>query len=149
MMIMVRNKYHNKACHVDGIRFASIAESKRYIELKNLKAAGKIKDFKLQPSYLLQPAFRKCPSCHHIQQHIKGSQKKSDILCENCQTRTVVIESINYIGDFLVIHNDGSEILEDVKGTKGYMDPVFKLKHKIFESKYPEKTIKIVIMNSK
>jgi hypothetical protein len=55
---------------------------------------------------------------------------------------------VKYIADFLVIHNDGSETIEDVKGTKGFMDPVFKLKSKFFESKYPEKSIKIVIMNN-
>ena len=139
-------RYRNKSCTVDNIKFASMAEARRYQELKTLKLAHKIKDFKLQPPYVLQPPFRKCPSCLHIQDHIPGSQKRKDVLCEKCGSRTKVIEGISYIGDFLVINNDGTETLEDVKGSRGYMDPVFKVKQKLFEAKYPDKTIRIVIM---
>ncbi len=146
---MRMSKYHNKSCTVDNIRFASMAEARRYQELKALKLAHKIKDFVLQPPYVLQEPFRKCPVCLHVQKHIPGSQKKKDVLCESCGMRTKVIEGIQYFGDFLVINNDGTETLEDVKGTKGFMDPVFKLKHKLFEARYPDKTINIVIMGGK
>jgi hypothetical protein len=111
-----------------------------------LKLAHIIKDFEMQPRYLLQPAFRKCPECLHIQAHIQGSRKKHDVLCQECGAQTKVWEQMEYVADFKVIHADGRETVEDVKGTKGFMDPVFKLKHKLFEAKYPDKTIEIVIM---
>lgn len=47
---------------------------------------------------------------------------------------------IEYIADFKYIEN-GKTIVEDVKGFK---TEVFKLKHKLFEYKYPELELKIV-----
>lgn len=44
-------KYRNKPTEVDGIRFASKAEARRYTELKLLERAGEISDLKLQPRY--------------------------------------------------------------------------------------------------
>ena len=145
----MKSKYHNKSCTVDGEKFASLAEARRYLELKSLKLAHKIKDFKTQPGFLLQPAFRKCPECLHIQAHIPKSQKKQDVMCHECGTRTRVFEAIEYFADFLVVLADGTEVIEDVKGSKGYQTDVFKLKHKIFESRFPDKTIRIVIMPPK
>lgn len=139
-------RYINKSTTIDGITFASLAEGRRYQELKALKLAHKIKNFEMQPRYLLQPAFRKCPACLHMQEHTPGSQKKHDVLCHECGIRTTVIESMEYVADFLVFHADGTETVEDVKGSRGYMDPVFRIKQKLFEYKYPDKTIKIVIM---
>lgn len=43
-----RLKYNNKIVVVDGRRFHSIAEAKRYSELKLLEQAGKIKHLHLQ-----------------------------------------------------------------------------------------------------
>lgn len=47
---------------------------------------------------------------------------------------------IEYVADFQYIE-DGKTIVEDVKGMQ---TDVFKLKHKIFEKKYPDLTLKIV-----
>lgn len=47
---------------------------------------------------------------------------------------------IEYIADFQYIEN-GKTIVEDVKGIQ---TDVFKLKHKIFEKKYPELSLKII-----
>lgn len=47
---------------------------------------------------------------------------------------------IEYVADFKYIEN-GKTIVEDVKGIQ---TDVFKLKHKIFEKKYPELSIKII-----
>lgn len=51
------NKYGAAPTVVDGVRFASKAEAKRFAELRLLEAAGEILDLRLQPSYELQPAF--------------------------------------------------------------------------------------------
>jgi hypothetical protein len=47
------SKYRNVPTYVDGIRFASKLEAKRYGELLLLERAGEIRDLKLQPSYKL------------------------------------------------------------------------------------------------
>ena len=47
---------------------------------------------------------------------------------------------IEYIADFKYIEN-GKTIVEDVKGLQ---TDVFKLKHKLFEKKYPELELRII-----
>jgi hypothetical protein len=44
-------KYYNQPTEVDGIVFASKKEAGRYIELKQMQAAGLIKDLELQPKF--------------------------------------------------------------------------------------------------
>jgi hypothetical protein len=46
-----RSKYGAKPVVVDGIRFASQAEARRYGELKLLLRAGEISELALQPRY--------------------------------------------------------------------------------------------------
>lgn len=53
------NKYRNKKIQVDMYVFDSIAESKRYKELKLLERAGEISELELQPKFLLQEGFKK------------------------------------------------------------------------------------------
>ena len=48
-----RNKYGNKRVTLDGYKFDSIAESKRYAELKLLEKAGEIKDLEVHVIYPL------------------------------------------------------------------------------------------------
>lgn len=97
---------------IDGIKFDSKKEAERYCELKILKRIGEIKDFTLQPCYLLVKA-----------------QKKNG----------VQFNKLEYFADFLVTYPDGHEEIEDVKGrrTQTYID-----KRKMFESLYPHLTIK-------
>lgn len=82
------NKYRNKKVIVNGIKFDSIAESKRYKELKLLEHQGIIKNLKLQPSFVLQPSYKK-----------------------NNKT----IRAITYRADFSYLENN-KYIVEDVKG---------------------------------
>lgn len=44
-------KYHAEPIFVDGHRFASKAEARRYSSLKLLQRAGEIEDLELQPRY--------------------------------------------------------------------------------------------------
>ncbi|SFJ54663.1 Protein of unknown function [Phyllobacterium sp. CL33Tsu] len=46
-------KYGNEPVWIDGIRFESKAEGKRYCELKLLQAAGEITELELQPRFKL------------------------------------------------------------------------------------------------
>ena len=49
-------------------------------------------------------------------------------------------QAIKYIADF-VYEENGRTVVED---TKGVQTDVFKIKHKLFEKKYPELELKIV-----
>jgi len=108
------SKYRAKKTTVDNIVFDSKAEADYYVELKLLKRAKKIKDFDLQPEYVLVEPFKK-----------------------NGKT----FRAVKYIADFLVTNLDGSEEVVDVKGMA---TPVYRLKKTLFESKYPHLTIKEV-----
>lgn len=101
------NKLRNVPIELDGIKFASGAEAKRYSELRTLEQAGLITDLCLQPVYKLFDAFAD-----------KFGRKH----------RAAV-----YIGDFAYIQ-DGQEICED---TKGYATAVFRLKWKMAIRTYP------------
>lgn len=50
-------KYRNIRTQVDGIPFDSQKEARRFIELKSLLKAGKIRNLKLQPQFTLQESY--------------------------------------------------------------------------------------------
>ena len=57
----MRSKYGAKPTIVDGVRFASQAEARRYGHLKMLERAGTICDLELQPRFpLLVNAIKVC-----------------------------------------------------------------------------------------
>jgi hypothetical protein len=49
------NKFHARAVHADGYRFASGAEYLRYCELLLLERAGAISELRVQPRYQILP----------------------------------------------------------------------------------------------
>ena len=108
------NKYNNKKTVVDNIVFDSKNESLYYEALKDLKEKGSIKDFELQPKYLLQEAF------------VKNDKR---------------YRAINYIADFRVINNDGSAYIVDIKGI---LTTEFKIKMKLFNYKYPDIELRLI-----
>lgn len=107
------NKYKNEEKIVDGIKFDSKLEAKRYMQLKLLQSVGEIKDLRMQAEFVLQPSYKK-----------------------NNKT----IRAIKYVADFVYYDvREGKTIVED---TKGFRNDVYKLKKKIFEYKYPDLEIK-------
>ena len=54
-------KYRNRKVEIDGLKFASIKEGKRYGQLKILWKIGEIKDLKMQVKFFLQPLTCKRP----------------------------------------------------------------------------------------
>lgn len=103
-------KYHNTKIVVDGIKFDSKKEMRRYRELKVLERAGLIKDLKLQPAFLLQESFKK---------NGKNYQK------------------ITYKADFSYFDTElGKTIVEDVKSPITAKDKVYRLKIKMLLYKY-------------
>lgn len=113
----MRSKYNNIKTTIDGIEFDSRKEADYYCQLKLLKRAGEIRDFGLQPRYELQPTFEKDGTTHR---------------------------SITYVADFVVVNNNGTTDVIDVKSAKNFKTDVYKIKKKLFEYKYPDKTIKEV-----
>lgn len=106
-------KYYNKKVEIDGIKFDSKKESKRYSELKILEKANEISELRTQVKFELQPSFKK-----------------------NGKT----IRKIEYIADFTYYDNKLNKYI--VEDTKGYRTDVYKLKKKLFEYKYPHLSIK-------
>ena len=106
------NKYGNVKVVVDNIKFDSKMESNYYLYLKEQKSKNLIKDFELQPAFVLQPSFKK---------NNKAYRK------------------IEYKADFKIIHNDDSISIIDIKGME---TTEFKLKKKIFEYKYKDLHLK-------
>lgn len=84
------NKYKNVKTIIDGIKFDSKAEARRYTELKLLEKVGEISNLKLQPKFILQHSFKH-------------------------EGKTV--RAITYVADFQYTEN-GKEIVEDVKGVE-------------------------------
>ena len=107
------NKYFNKKVIVDGIKFDSKKEAKRFTELKLLKKAGLIKELELQKVFELQPKYT----------NNKGEH----------------IRAITYKADFFYYDNKKEQYI--VEDTKGFRTDVYKLKKKLFEYVYPNLTI--------
>lgn len=107
------SKYGAKKVKYDGITFDSAMESEFYKLLIKRRNSGEIKFFELQPSFELQPKFEK---------------------------DGVKYRSIDYIADFMVINNDDSVEIIDIKG---FSTHEFNLKKKIFNYKY-EYTLKLI-----
>ena len=112
------NKYLAKPVYIDGIRFASKKEGKRYQELKLLEAKGEITDLQLQVHFDLIPAQREPDTRGKRGGIIKGK---------------LLERKVEYIADFVYTDTEtGEKIVEDVKGTKsGEAYKIFTLKRKL------------------
>ena len=106
-------KYGNKKVTADGYEFDSLAEARRYEQLKLMEQAGAISDLRLQPRYELQRGFT----------DNEGKRQRA----------------IVYVGDF-AYSEKGKWIIED---TKGVETPVFKLKKKMFLYLYPHYRLRV------
>lgn len=110
------SKYHSKKVIYDNIKFDSIKEKNRYIQLKLLEKSNKISELELQKKFELQPKY-----INNNGEHIR---------------------SITYKADFFYYDNETKQYV--VEDTKGYRTEVYKLKKKMFEYVYPNLTIKEV-----
>lgn len=106
-----KSKYKAVKTKVNGIKFDSKKEARRYKELKILEKADEIKSLELQPRFLLQEKFK-----------------------YNGKT----VRKIEYVADFRYIDEKGNTVVEDVKGMK---TEVYKIKKKIFLKIYGENLI--------
>lgn len=115
-------KYKNKKTIVDGISFDSILESRYYDVLYKSKELGHIKDFELQPIFILQDKFKRDGKA---------------------------IRAIKYKADFKIINHDGSYEIIDIKGSKEMLKSDFKIKWKMLQYKFPEVNCKCITHDKK
>lgn len=101
-----RSKYGAVATTVDGHRFHSAAEARRFSELKLLEKAGEIRELKLQPRFSL---------------------------CVMYRIGEPVIEIGVYVADFRYQTSHGALVVEDVKGMA---TPLYRWKKKHVEAQY-------------
>lgn len=100
---MRRSKYFAREITVDGKRFDSKKEARRYNELRLLERAGAIRDLQTQVKYILIPAQRE-PGTVGTRGGIKPGR--------------VIEREVAYIADFVYQDTDGKTVVEDVKGYK-------------------------------
>lgn len=104
---MKKSKYHSRKVIVDGIKFDSVKESRRYSELKLLEKAGKIKRLQRQIPFILIPA---------QYAEVNGKRKCIERECK-------------YIADFTYYDTEtGEAVVEDVKG---HRTPEYIIKRKL------------------
>lgn len=132
-------KIKHKKTEIDGIVFHSKLEAQYYTKLKQDLEEGKIKDFSLQPEFILQEKFIVVDG-----EVIYGSNKDFNKLKK--QSKAETIRQIKYIGDFLVTDNDGRQTVVD---TKGRSTTEFELKKKMFYAKYPMYRLDVLIYDKK
>lgn len=109
------HKYHAKPTTYDGHRFDSLAEARRYQELKLAEYAGHIADLTIHPTFTLQAPFR-------------DNTGKAQ--------RAIVYEA-----DFSYVDRaTGRRCVEDVKGMA---TQTWLIKKKLFLHNYPELELRI------
>jgi hypothetical protein len=106
-----KNKYKNHRVVYNGIKFASIKEKDRYIELKLMEMVGEIKDLMLQVKYELQPKQEGQRAINYI----SDFQYREKV---NCVLYGMPIWQL---------------VIEDCKG---YKTPIYKLKKKLMKARY-------------
>jgi len=110
-MFYGKSKYRAKRTEVDGITFASKAEAKRYVHLKELEESGDIWELELQPVFTF---------------NIDGEP-----------LRYPSNRIVKYLADFRYQTKDG-EVIEDVKGMD---TPVSKLKRALVKHVHNKEVI--------
>lgn len=117
-MTIRRSKYGNRKIKTeDGLTFDSKKEMNRYYVLKKMEAGGEICNLQRQVKYkLLSKIEEEVP----VQLKTKVGTKKVTLFRETY-----------YIADFVYNTPDGEEVIEDVKASQKFQDPIYKLKKKL------------------
>lgn len=98
------NKYHNDKVEVQGVKFVSKKEARRWAELRLLERGKKISDLQRQVKFELIPTQR------------DGEGK-------------VIERAVNYIADFMYYDVEKGKIV--VEDTKGFKTPEYIIKRKL------------------
>jgi hypothetical protein len=103
-----KSKYRSRKKEVDGILFDSKREAAAYVQLRAMEQAGEIRDLRRQVKFVLLDGFR-----------TDDGEK---------------VREMAYFADFVFTDKDGTERVVDVKGMR---TEVYRLKRKLFLTRYP------------
>ena len=109
-----QSKYRNKITVVDGVKFHSKAEARRWDELRMLERAGEITDLKRQVAFPL-----------YVNDKLVGKY------IADFTFRVPPNPRGSTLADY-----DPPLVVEDVKGGRATMTDTFRLKAKMFEAQY-------------
>lgn len=112
----IRNKFNNTKTVYNGNKYDSKREAEKAMELDMLKNNGDVLEWTPHPKYLIIPRY----------------------LMKNGK----VARPAYYIPDFWVKYADGTEVIIDIKG---FITPEFKLKKKMWEYRYRETNLELII----
>lgn len=105
------NKYSAKAVEVDGLRFDSMKEARRYGELRLLEVAGQVSQLSVHPRYPIKV----------VELWRKGPRS--------------VVEVGVYTADFRYLDEAGEIVIEDVK-CRATMTTAYRLRKRLVEAIY-------------
>lgn len=109
------NKYRNHKVEVDGIKFDSSKEARRWAELKIMERAGMIHGLERQKKFILIPAQREPDTVGK-----RGGVHKGKVIERECA----------YYADYAYYTKDGEYIVEDVK-SEATKTEQYKIKRKL------------------
>lgn len=114
-------KYKNEKVTVNGETFDSRKELLRYLHLSSLERMGQISNLKRQVRYeLIPPQYELFP---------RYSEKTGLRLKDG---KKLLEHGVYYVADFVYSLNDGSTVVEDVKGYReGSAYAIFSIKRKL------------------
>jgi hypothetical protein len=121
---MMASKYGARSVEIDGLRFASKAEGRRYEQLRLLELAGEIRNLLPHPRFALYvPKFDK-PITADMDLHL-GPQSSGWVKRVG-----------HYTADFAYETKDGRTVVEDVKGGNATKTEAYRLRKRIVEATY-------------
>lgn len=109
---MKKSKYYSKKVILDGVKFDSVKEARRYQELILMQRAGLISGLRRQVEFVLIPTQREPDKVGK-----RGGVTKGKVIEQKCA----------YIADFVYTEN-GYIVVEDVKG---FRTADYKIKRKL------------------
>lgn len=122
-------KYRNWKTQVEGITFDSQKEARRFIELRSLLKAGKIRNLKLQPQFTLQESYVTPEG-----ERVRAVRYVADFSYERALNRTVQWGPEHGTVDFKTV-TYWNLVVEDVK-SKGTRTAQYEIKRKMMLERF-------------
>lgn len=109
------NKLNNQIVFFDNIKFHSIKEKNRYIQLKKEQEEGRIQDLQLQAKFVVIPTIYE--------------EKEVRLKTKTVKKKVCLFKECSYYADF-TYYRDGEFVVED---TKGYRTKEYAIKRKLMK----------------
>ena len=121
------NKYNNRKIEINGIRFDSRKEAKRYVQLMHAMRVGAIRDLRLQVDFTIQEAYTDCQG-----KRIRAIRYRADFAYNLTGLLPFGISAEDRDVWSRYIMAGTETVIEDVKGVK---TQAYKLKEKLMAQK--------------